>query len=196
LNQPFAATRSTVAVYSLARPSKSGFDSHAPLPRRKHAERKVGVARYTAYTVSRLNTESCRCELRAGPWGPAGKISGTDTCEWFAGGFHVVCRGEFESTGSSERMTNLEIVSYDAEAKVYTYHGITSFGATVSGKGSVTGNTWTWLWDEKVAGKPARFRETRVEKSPTSHTFVLRCSDWLWTILENTVPGQVAARPH
>ena len=136
-----------------------------------------------AYYVGTWKLES---DLRAGPWGPAGKISGTATCEWFAGGFHVVCRGEFELTGSSERMTNLEIVSYDAEAKVYSYHGITSFGASVSGKGSVTGNTWTWLWDEKVAGKPAKFRETRVEKSPTSHTFSLEYSvtGGPWTILE------------
>jgi Protein of unknown function (DUF1579) len=125
-------------------------------------------------------------DLRAGPWGPAGKASGTSICEWFAGGFHVACRGEFEPIGSSVKMTNLEIVSYDAAAKAYTYHGITSFGTTVSARGSVNGNTWTWLWDEKVAGKPAKFRETRVEKSPTSHTFRIEYSvkGGPWTILE------------
>lgn len=33
-------------------------------------------------------------ETKGGPFGPAGKLSSTTTCEWFAGGFQLVCRGE------------------------------------------------------------------------------------------------------
>ena len=107
-------------------------------------------------------------ELKAGPWGPAGKISGTSTCEWFAGGFHVVCR--VESTGPMGKMTELEIVGYDAESKVYTYYGINSLGGSDSATGSLAGNTWTWVWDGKADGKPARYRITEMHVSPTSYT--------------------------
>src|ERR1043166_6785634 len=33
-------------------------------------------------------------ETKGGPFGPAGKLSSTITCDWFAGGFDLVCRGE------------------------------------------------------------------------------------------------------
>jgi hypothetical protein len=33
-------------------------------------------------------------ETKAGPFGPAGKLSSEQTCEWFKGDFQVVCRGE------------------------------------------------------------------------------------------------------
>ena len=31
-------------------------------------------------------------EAKQSPLGPAGKISSTESCSWFAGGFHLVCR--------------------------------------------------------------------------------------------------------
>ena len=59
-----------------------------------------------AYTLGTWKTEG---EAKAGnPFGPAGKFSGTGTCEWFAGGFHVVCRGE--STGPRGKTTDLNIL--------------------------------------------------------------------------------------
>jgi hypothetical protein len=45
-----------------------------------------------------------------------------------------------------------------------------SFGESDSAKGSVAGSTWTWLWDGKAAGKPAKFRYTEERVSPTSYT--------------------------
>jgi hypothetical protein len=62
----------------------------------------------------------------------------------------------------------LSIVAYDAEAKVYTYYGIRSFGGSDSDKMTLTGNTWTSLWEGRAAGKPAKFRYTEVQVSPTS----------------------------
>jgi hypothetical protein len=129
-----------------------------------------------------LGTWKGEGEIKAGPLGPAAKLSGTTTCEWFAGGFHVVCRRE--STGEGKR-TQLEILAYDAEAKAYTYYGINSFGESHSSKGSLAGNTWTWLRDGKVAGKPAKFRETEEQVSPTSQTFKIEYSvaGGPWTVV-------------
>ena len=42
------------------------------------------------YFVGKWTSEG---ELKPGPFGPGGKMTSQDTCEWFAGGFHVVCRG-------------------------------------------------------------------------------------------------------
>jgi hypothetical protein len=33
-------------------------------------------------------------QIRPGPMGPGGRFTSTDTCEWFDGGFAVVCRTE------------------------------------------------------------------------------------------------------
>ncbi len=121
----------------------------------------------------------------AGLFGPVGKFSGTETCEWFAGGLHVVCRSE--STGPARKLTELYIFGYDAEAKAYTYYGIDSGGDSEYLKGSLTGNTWTWLWDRKAAGKPANYRFTEVDVSPTSYTFKVEYSvaGGPWIVIED-----------
>ena len=134
-----------------------------------------------AYSVGTWKTEG---EIKAGSLLPAGKYSVTGTCEWFAGGFHMVCRSE--GTGPAGKRTELSILAHDAEAKAYTYYGISSLGESVSSKGSLAGNTWTWLWEGKAAGKPARFRYTEVQVSPTSYTFKVENSvaDGPWSVIE------------
>jgi len=135
--------------------------------------------------ASYVGTWKLEGEVMAGSDGRRDKVSGTATCEWFDGNFHVVCRGEFQ-VGGFGKMTNLEIVSYDRKAGGYSYHAFNSLGATVSGSGSVSGDTWTWLWEDRVAGNAARLRETRAEKTATRHTFRIEYSvlDGPWTLLQ------------
>ena len=33
-------------------------------------------------------------EMKPSPFGPGGKMTSTETCEWFDGGFAVVCRSQ------------------------------------------------------------------------------------------------------
>jgi hypothetical protein len=66
-----------------------------------------------------------RARPRVGPFRPAGKLSSTTTCEWFAGGFQLVCRGE--ERGPTGKRTFLNIRAYDEAAKAYTEYGISSF---------------------------------------------------------------------
>jgi Protein of unknown function (DUF1579) len=124
-------------------------------------------------------------EVKVGsPSNPAGKFSGTETCEWFAGGFQIVCRGE--DTGPLGKMTFLDILSYDVEAKVYIGYFISSRGETESDTITVTGNTWTSTWEGKEAGKPEKVRYTQVQESPTSYTFKVERSvaGGPWTVIE------------
>jgi len=132
-----------------------------------------------------LGTWKSEGEVKVGsPSHPAGKFSGTESCEWFAGVFHLVCRGE--GTGPRGKSTSMGILAYDTEAKVYTYYGISSLGETDSGKMTITGNTWTSTFEGKMADKPANFRFSEVQESPTSYTFKFESSvaGGPWTVIE------------
>ena len=109
-------------------------------------------------------------EAKDSPFGSGGKLSSSQTCEWFDGGFQVLCRGE--ETGPSGKRKFLNIIAYDAEAKGYTEYSISSFGETEYNKGgSIVGNKLIFLWDADVGGKPANFRYTEVQASPTLYTY-------------------------
>src|SRR6058998_1171239 len=109
-------------------------------------------------------------ETKAGPFGPAGKLSSTMTCEWFAGGFHLVCRGE--ERGPTGKRTFLNIRAYDETAKAYTEYGISSFGESeYDSGGSIVGNKKTFVLNNEVEGKPAKLRYTEVQVSPTFYTY-------------------------
>src|SRR5690242_16126379 len=61
-------------------------------------------------------------ETKGGPFGPAGKLSSKQTCNWFSGGFQVVCRGE--ERGPTGKRAFLNIISYDQQTKAYTEYSI------------------------------------------------------------------------
>jgi hypothetical protein len=123
-------------------------------------------------------------EAKAGPLGSGGKLSSSQTCEWFAGGFHVVCRGE--ETGPTGKRTFLNIITYDAETKGYTEYGISSFGESEYNKGgSIVGNKLMFLWDGDAGEKPAKFRYTEVHVSPMLYTYKAEASvgNEPWTVI-------------
>jgi len=123
-------------------------------------------------------------EAKASPFGSGGKLSSSQTCEWFAGGFHVVCRGD--ETGPSGKRTFLNIMAYDAETKGYTEYGISSFGESEYNKGgSIVGNKRMFLWDADAGGKPAKFRYTEVHVSPMLYTYKAEASvgNEAWTVI-------------
>ena len=109
-------------------------------------------------------------ETKGGPFGPAGKLSSKTTCEWFAGGFQLVCRGE--ETGPTGTRAFLNIRAYDEAAKAYIEYGISSFGESeYDTGGSIVGNKRTFLLNSQVDGKPAKFRYTEVQVSSTFYTY-------------------------
>jgi hypothetical protein len=113
-------------------------------------------------------------EAKASPMGPAGKITGSETCEWFAGGFQLVCRSK--GTGPRGAVTGHAIMSYDPGRKTYTYYALSSLGDNFFVRGQVDGKVWTWLDETTVEGKAMKIRATVTEETPTSYTFKLEGS--------------------
>ena len=109
-------------------------------------------------------------ETKGGPFGPAGKLSSEMTCNWFAGGFHVVCQGE--ETGPTGKRAFLNILAYDQKTKAYTEHAISSFGETENDQGgSLVGNKLRFLLGGNGGGKSPKFRYTEVHVSPILYTY-------------------------
>ena len=108
-------------------------------------------------------------EMKPGAFGPGGKMTSVDTCEWFAGGFQLVCRGQ--GSGAMGKMTTLGVIAYSPVEKSYTFYGIDSMGMTDYSKGKKSGNTWTFTSKADMQGKPVHSRYTMVEASPTSYTY-------------------------
>lgn len=108
-------------------------------------------------------------ETKASPLGSAGRSSSTETCEWFAGGFHVVCNSK--GAGPMGAVMGHAVIGYDATAKAYTYYGISSLGDGFYVLGRVDGNVWTWSSESTLDGKPVKFQVRITEESPRVQSF-------------------------
>ena len=93
------------------------------------------------------------------PLGPGEKWSGKIVTEWFEGRFAVVRHGQGKGSVSGESRS-LDVLTYDAAAKGYTWYGIDNQGSTGLGKGSITGDTLTMVWDVPSKGKTYKVRGT------------------------------------
>jgi hypothetical protein len=132
----------------------------APQPTAEH--KRLG------YFVGKWSVEG---EMKPGPMGPGGKYTATDSCDWFEGGFSVVCRSEGRMpTGPAKSMG---ILSYSTEEKAYTYYGTDNMGMTMASvaKGTLQGDTWTYTDESMMGGQKIKSRVLIKELSPTSHTF-------------------------
>ncbi|MFQ5927570.1 MAG: DUF1579 family protein [Terriglobia bacterium] len=108
-------------------------------------------------------------EMKPGPWGPGGKMTWTETCEWFEGGFSLVCRSE--GSGPMGKMKSLAILGYNNNEKHYVYFATNSMGEVETSKGTVQGKTWNWTSEGKVAGKSLKGKFTINEQSNDAYTF-------------------------
>ena len=111
-------------------------------------------------------------EIKANEFGRGGKNVSTETCTLGPGGFYVECHNE------GQLGTRLAIIAYDSHAKVYTsYYAWSSFGLVGVGTGTVEGNTWTWMVEDKFAGKAVKGRTTITMLSPTEQTSKYEMAD-------------------
>ena len=119
------------------------------------------------------------------PAWPAGKYTGTQACQWFTGGFHLVCRSDVTTPSGTEKGES--IYGYDPLAKTYTLYNFGSSGNASFVRGTVSGPVWTWTWNSEgtVDGKLLKVRNTVTEQSPTSATIKNEVSfdGGAWTVL-------------
>lgn len=114
-------------------------------------------------------------ELKENPFGmPAGKYASTGKCEWFPGGFHVVCHDN--GKGPAGATHGMGILAYNSVQKVYTYYGIDNMGFAEESKGNVEGNTWTYTSEEKMGDKTIHGRYS-MATSADSYTFKYETSE-------------------
>jgi hypothetical protein len=103
-------------------------------------------------------------EIKANEYVPAGKGVTTATVTLGPGGFCVESRAEGQIPRTDA------IIAYDSDAKVYTEFYASSAGLVGSGTGTVNGNTWTWMLEDKVFGKAAKRRTTITILSASQYT--------------------------
>ena len=114
------------------------------------------------YFVGTWKTEG---EVKANPYMPAGKSVGTVTYTLGPGGFFLESRGEGENYPTTHA-----IVAYDSHAKLYTEFYASSAGLVGGGTGTVDGNTWTWMLEDKWFGEAFKGRTTVTVKSASQFT--------------------------
>ena len=120
------------------------------------------------YFVGKWTVEG---EIKANEFLRAGKNVSTETCTLGPGGFYV------ESRAEGQLGTRLAIIGYDSHAKAYTSYYASSVGLVGVGTGTVEGNTWTWMVEDKYAGKSVKGRTTVTTLSPTQYTAKYEMAD-------------------
>jgi Protein of unknown function (DUF1579) len=112
-----------------------------------------------------LGTWKTEGEIKANEFVPAGKSVTTETYTLGPGGFYV----EFDRPEGQIPRTQ-GIMAYDSHAKAYTSFYVNSAGLVGTGTGTVDGNTWTFLVEDKVFGRAVKGRTTITTLSPTQFT--------------------------
>jgi len=116
-----------------------------------------------------LGTWDMEGNTKPGPFGPGGKFTGMERNDWMPGDFFLVTHSQFKDPSGDWK--GLAIMGYNADDKVYTYHEFNSMGEATSATGTVTGDTWIWLSEDKMGGKIMKWRFAVKVLSPTSYTF-------------------------
>ena len=115
-------------------------------------------------------------EVKASPFGPAGKFTYTEDVEWAPGGFFLVMHWEWKGPEGEAR--GLTVMGYNSEKKMYFSRTFDfTSGHTSSGEGPVEGDTLTLNSPEfKRDGKLMKTRYVSKRLSPTFHSFKIEYS--------------------
>ena len=114
-------------------------------------------------------------KVEASPFGPAGTMTGTETCRVFEGGWHLVC--DSSGTGPFGAMKGHAVMTYDRSTKQYRYFAINNMPDAEMAIGTKSGNVWTWTSQMDMGGKTIHSRFVITEDSPTMHSFKWETSE-------------------
>jgi hypothetical protein len=168
MTMTFARRRNAIARWACAAVAVGGLQIAVAAQAPQQPAKPGPEHQRLGYFVGKWTGEG---EMKPGPMGPGGKITASDTCEWFEGRFAVVCHSE--GTSPMGPMKSIGILSYSPEEKVYTYYGVDNTPMTMASvpRGTVQGNTWTYTDEGMMGGQKMKTRVTIKEVSPTSYTF-------------------------
>lgn len=114
--------------------------------------------------------------MQPSPMGPGGKMTGTETCTMFDGGYHLTC--ESSGSGAMGNVKGHVILTWDRNTKQYRYFAVNNMPDAEQATGTVSGNTWTWTGKTDLGpGKTFHSRFTMIETSPTVHKMTWEMSE-------------------
>ena len=150
----------TLAWFVLALAGGGLFAQAPPMPKPVPEHQRL------QYFVGEWKNEG---NMKASPWGPGGKFTGTDHNSML-GGFFLVMHSE--GTSPMGAMKEVAVMGFDPKEKIYTYDGYDNMGMHETSKGTVSGKTWTWLSPEQeMGGKKMKGRFILTEVGPSSYTY-------------------------
>ena len=157
--------RSSVAVILICGFTSLLLAQAPPAPPKPGPEHKK-----LEYFIGTWKTEG---EIKANKFVPAGKVVTTETITLDPAGFYV----EVDRPAAGQIPRTQGITAYDSHTKAYTSFYANSAGMVGTGTGSVNGNTWTWMVEDKFAGKAIKGRTTITMLSPTQYTIKYEMAD-------------------
>ena len=166
----------TFALSLLLAPPARAEAPKAPKPGPEHE--RLG------YFVGKWKGEGTVAE---NPFMPAGKFTSLDSCEWFEGRFAVVCHTK--GKGPTGPTRGLGIMSYNAQEKAYLYYGVENnpMAMTTVPRGTVEGDTWTYLDESRMGDKvlKSRYVIKQVDKKSYTFKYEMQGPDGQWkTVVE------------
>ena len=157
--KPLAAIFATVLITSFA---SAQMDAPKPGPELKKLDVFAG-----SWTLDGT--------MKPSSMGPGGAtMTENEKCEWMDGGFFLVCHSDYK--GSMGGGVSLSVMGYSTDDKAYTYREFNSMGEFEDSKGTIDGDTWTWIGDEKMGGTAMKGRFTMKMTSASAYTFMFEMS--------------------
>jgi hypothetical protein len=132
----------------------AGAQTAAPKPGPEHQKLAVFLGKWTA-----------EGQAFASPYGPAGRMTSTETFAWLPGNFFM--EHQWDARQGAVHNVGREILGFDPVAKTYFSHFFDSLGNSGINKFTITGNTFTLMSESVVAGKPLKERGTIVVSGNT-----------------------------
>lgn len=119
----------------------------APAPKPGPAHEKL------AYFVAKWNIEG---DIKPTAFGPAGKYRFTEICDGLPGKFAILGKDDGNMMGGE--FHGLSILTCAQAQNSYSYFQTHNWGESDYSRGSVDGDTWTWVSEVTMNGQPIRTR--------------------------------------
>ena len=150
-----------VAVVSMSVAAVSAQKQEMPKPSPEHQRLGAFIGNWTF-----------EGEMKPGPLGPGGKMTGTDRIEWAPGNFFV--QRSYQGKSPNGEMQGVEILAYDGATNIYTFNAFDSQGMMASGTMTVKGNTWTTIGTMTMGARTMRDR-CSLEFGAGGSTLAINC---------------------